>query len=572
MKNITWRQLFSWITIMAMILSLFPSGLVEIAHAQNGGTDRSDDLIGPQSAVKQGGVPIEEGGELSSTEPIVVELTFGVPVKGDEPTPDNPVQWGDYAIFNLSSAFSLESSYDIDLEAPDGTLVGHVSIERDPVTKMVSARVLFDGDATVFDGTYNSVQCSFLAEFEYDGSGEAGTPGDHEVMILEKTYIVNVPPAEIMYEVTKSGNVNLAEKYVEWEVTVIATQDSDHIDLAGYQFVDDLSSVGAFIDGSFTVEGSSATPVEDGSELSYRFPAGSLSPQTITFKTEISDSAYLATTEQSVTNTGQLLDSEDLLVKEGEFTVKFTPQWIEKTGSTNDTGSGSGDYDPTDRTITWTIIANQMEAALEGVVITDVLPAGLEFDSAYWEKWDGTTDKWIDKNEFTEYPAGGKYELGDIDTKVRLTIITNVPDEDYTAGVTTYTNNAEISWEGLPGTAPGSSKGIGVGYTPIAKSGKVEDTAKGIISWTVSVDPRGQTIPDLKVYDLLVYGSSTSGFSLSSAAGFPAGLDPQGLTPRYDQKYIADSFTGTGLALTVHPIFQGGGTGGRSAGDHRVSR
>ena len=65
-------------------------------------------------------------------------------------------------------------------------------------------------------------------------------------------------------------------------------------------------------------------------------------------------------------------------------TVTFTPQWIEKSGAASDTGSGN--YDPTNRTITWTINVNQMGADLSDVVIYDKLPDGLTWLSASWEK------------------------------------------------------------------------------------------------------------------------------------------------------------------------------------------
>lgn len=530
-----------------MLFNLIPFQMA--AFAEGDGADVTDVLTDLVAVVSQAGVTVEENGTLTSTEPIRVEITFGVPVEGDEPTPANPVQKGDTATFQLSSAFSLALGYVIDLEASDGTLVGHATLKKDEGTGMVYAHVTFDGADEVFDGTNNSVSCGFKADFEYDGSGEGGSPGDHQVIILEKTYTVNVPPLEITYEVTKSGSENLAEKYIEWEVTVAATQGGVDIDLAGYIFSDDLAAVGAYIDGSFKVGAGTAAPAVEGGKISYVFPEGSISPLAITFRTVIPDSAYLATTEQSVTNLAQLLDSEEELITEGGTSVSFTPEWIKKTGEL----SGEyidGVYNSTDRTITWTIIANQMEASMQNVVITDVLPVGLTWVSANWQKWE--VSDWGSPADIT--PDGsGSYALGDISTKVRLTIVTSVPDEDYTAGITTYSNSASFSWEGLPQgtTAPGDSEGIGVGYVPIAKSGEVEDTAKGIITWTVTVDPKGQTIPSLKVYDLLVYGKS---INFNEVQGIPNDIATANLTPHIDQKYIENTFVGTSLNLVVHPI------------------
>ncbi|NMD42104.1 MAG: hypothetical protein GYA86_02185, partial [Firmicutes bacterium] len=448
----------------------------------------------------------------------------------------------------------MPSAWKIAIQAKDGTLIGHATLEKDPETGMVIARITFDGTDEVFE-VLDTVSGGFKASFEYDTDGEAGKPGEHEVMILEKTYIVNVPPAEILYNVNKKGAVNLADRYIEWEIDLVATRDGEHLDLGGYYFADSLGSVGSYLDQTFTVNGIPAAPLVEGNELSYPFPQGSTSPRKITFRTEIPESSYLATSEQRVTNIAQLLDSEEKFIEEGRITVWFTPRWIEKDGTASDSGSG-GIYDPTGRTITWTIIANYMEASLKEVVITDLLPAGLELDSAYWQKWDDSG--WEDDRTEIAPDAAGEYDIGDIDTRILLTITARVPDEAYTAGITTYKNTATIRWKGLTGTAPGSGREVGLGYNAIGKSGSVKDISRGIISWTVTVDPRGQEIPDLKVYDLLVYGDSTSGFSLSGTAGFPDGLDPQALTPRYDQKYIPGTFTGTDLNLVVHPITRDG--------------
>ncbi|NLA71365.1 MAG: hypothetical protein GX850_02900, partial [Clostridiaceae bacterium] len=112
--------------------------------------------------------------------------------------------------------------------------------------------------------------------------------------------------------------------------------------MAGYTFKDDLSDVGDYVAGSFKV---GTIPIPDATVLSenklnYPFLEGSTSPQTITFKTRISDDQYYANSEQTTTNTGQLVKDENV-VEDGEGSVKFTPKWIEKAGkSSEETGSG----------------------------------------------------------------------------------------------------------------------------------------------------------------------------------------------------------------------------------------
>lgn len=196
----------------------------------------------------------------------------------------------------------------------------------------------------------------------------------------------------------------------------------------------------------FLIDGTSVTPAEEGSAIRYVFPEGSVSSKRVTFKTRISDEAYYDNAEQSVINKADLLNSQDVIVKDGQTTVKFNPpKWIEKTGKSSEEGS-TGIYDPTNRTITWYITANEA----------------------------GTAD-----------PANQK------------------------------------------------------------------------IHWTVTVDTRGQNILNLKVYDLLVYGSSTSGLNIGTVSGIPGGVIPTDLTPRDNQKY-AGNFVGAGLSIAVHPIEQDG--------------
>lgn len=555
-KNI--KNLLARIMMLMMMVNLIPFQMVVYAEEEETGTDVTDDLTDLVAVVSQGGAQIEENGTLTSTEPISIVISFGVPVEGDVPTPANPVQKGDFADFELSNAFTLLSGANIELKTGDNIVVGQVEITRDSTTGMVAARVDFDGENEVFDGTYHSVECYFSAELEFDPAEEP-KPGDECVVtILEKTYKVLIPPLETEHTVTKSGTANLAEKYIEWTVDVSAKQGDEHIDLAGYILSDDLGAVGTYIDGSFKVNGVDPDPAVVDDRIGYTFPESSSSPQTITFRTAIPDAKYHATSQQNVSNTARLLDEKEKFLVENNYTETFTPEWIKKTGKLEGEYTGSV-YNPKDRTITWEIIANHMGATLEDVVITDVLPGGLDWVSAKLEKWDNNDWAEVGDPKWTVQPANGQYSIGDINTKIKLTIVADVPDEDYTAGITTYTNSAAITWRGLPAPGLGTGGvGVPVGYVPIAKTGAVESRAEGIIKWTVTVDPKGQGIEDLKVYDLLVYGSSSSGFNLNTVTGIPTGIQGSDLTPRYDQKYIDGTFDGDGLTPMVHAIMQGG--------------
>ena len=538
------QLLMTWIMALVMIINVFLP--LNIAHASDISASILTDLM---VTITQDGVEIPEGGSITSTKPIRVEISFGIPVVGDDPTPANPVQQGDTVTFNLTSAFKLLSSDTIDLKM--GTLlVAHATFTTDPITKMVTAKVTFDGDDSVFNGDSHTVKCEFGADFEYDDSGSNGSTGDHTVTILGKTYTVNVPALPIVYDVTKTGTANLADQSITWTVYISATQGGAAVDLAGYKFFDDLQNVGTYISSSFKVDGTEVSPDTASNALRYTFPEDSTSPKTITFKTKIPDSAYYANSQQTVRNKAQLLDKVSKVVDEGEYGVQFKPEWIEKTGVSSDAGS-SGVYNPKDRTIIWTITANNMGATLNNVVITDVLSSSLTFESANWQAWTGSD--WGTKT-FTTPNANGEYTIGNINSKILLTIVTKVPDEPYTTGRKTYSNSASIKWDGLSGSGLGTGTiNVGVGYNAISKSG-VAYTANQKIRWTVNVDTKGQDIPDLKVYDLLVYGNS---INLGTASGIPSGITPTDLTPRYGQKYIGN-FTGGTMAVNVIPIERDG--------------
>ena len=560
------------LSVGVVLSALLTSFQVRAAGAE----DKTAVLTDSAVSVTQDGNPIPEGGTITSTKPIHVSVSFGVPVVGDDPPPTNPVQWKDSATFDLSDAFTTAPSGSYELNAKDGTLVGHVSFTMGDGgdSKMVVAHVLFDGDQSVFKEGTSDVTGRFEADFQYDASGSSGDAGDHTIAILQKTYTVRVPDTPIVYDVQKQGTADLADKSVTWKVTVSATRNNAPIDLKGYQFSDDLTNVGEYKDSSFQAGPDAgplagATPTQSGRTISYTFPEGSTSPQTVQFKTKIPDARYYTQATQNIDNTAELWKDETE-VDNGPGTATFTPQWITKSGSPNDNGGGSGTYSPADRTITWTITANEYGASLPSAVITDDLTGGLTVDPAYhaqWSIWNGTA--WVSQGNV---PSTGDethlvYPLGTISTPVQLTIVTKVPDDipsdTYTTGVTRYSNSASISWGNTWGT-PGfsaSSPDVGIGYSAITKTGTPHPSDQ-TVSWSITVDPRGQAhFPDnLTVYDLLVYGKATD-FNINTVSGIPDGIAGTDLTPRYGQKYVDGSFSGPdGVTATKIPITQGSRT------------
>lgn len=545
-----------------MVWSLFfPVGTVRAAEDESA-RDVFDQLTDVSLIVCQKNQKIPENGDLTSTDPVSVSVSFRVPVAGDLPAPEHPVQWGDTAVFPLSDAFQLTAENGKILALKQGSIVvGHVRFDTDADTRMVRASVTFDGAKEVFseDGGYNTVVCDFQANLQYDATGASEDGEEKTVQILDKSFQMHVPPVEKNYQVTKTGTADLKKKTVQWTVKMSGTQGKTQLDLQDFQFSDDLSGVGTYVKDSFQVNGKAAAPdwSEDGI-CSYTFPENSVGTQTVTFQTEIPDDKYYGSGQQSITNTAQLLDADESSVGEAEAKADFTPQWITKTGEAKGQDDG-GKYLSKGRTIVWTITANQMGAKLPNVVITDVLPEGLTWKSAAREvlsqngSWENS--KSIQPNE------KGEYSFGTIDAPIRLTLVTAVADETYTTGSKTYLNSAGIRWDGLKdgsiqsGSAEAGNVPVQVGYDAFVKSGR-QKNAKGEITWKVGVDLRSQDISHVRVCDLLVYGDTLDG---SKITGLPDGIAYQDLTAQYHQKYEENSFQNDfGGSLTVHPILQDG--------------
>ncbi|MPM90232.1 hypothetical protein SDC9_137353 [bioreactor metagenome] len=210
MRKRTRLGLANLLTIFLLLVNIM-SPLNPIYAEDLTGTDKTSVLTDFSAVIKQNGAVINEGDTFISTDPISIEISFSVPVSGDYPTPANPVNKGDTASFQLSDAFNLISGSTIALNM--GSInVAHVTFATDPITKMVTANVVFDGADEVFDGTSDTVTCQFSANFEYDATAAPVTGGDYLVTILEKTFTVTVPPQEIIYDVTKFSKINI--KYI----------------------------------------------------------------------------------------------------------------------------------------------------------------------------------------------------------------------------------------------------------------------------------------------------------------------------------------------------------------------
>ncbi|WP_367566462.1 SpaA isopeptide-forming pilin-related protein [Lacrimispora sp.] len=531
-------------------------------------SDVTEKLETMEIILEQDGNPIDEDGTIDRKKPLSITVSFRVPVDGDDDVNEGEgVQWNDEAMIPLGDKglFNLISGSSPQILKFEGVPVATLTLLEDD--GQVYAKVVFDGDQSVFGLGTSNVKCTFNAELYFNDGEDDGEEKDVEIAILDKTFKIHVPEADTEYEVEKEvGEVNLANKEITWTVKVRATKQGNNVSLAGYKIKDDLSGVGAFkkgipSDDNFSFDAGTM-------ELEYTFPPSTMSPETISFKTSILDTDYYASSKQDVDNKVGLYEPENdtLVYTSNTATAEVNPpKWISKSFEKNE--ESGGDYTNTNRTITWYIEANDVGAELDGVVITDELPEGLERTSSYWQKWNGTD--W--ETEITIDPdAQQKYNIGDIDSKIRLVIETKVTDTSISTGTQTYTNFAWINWTDLPdiGNENGIriDKGVGVqiGYTLMTKTG-TPDPKNKTVDWTVTVDPRNQVgLDNLKVYDLLVYGESGFDITDSTLSGWPtdgvwtniSDVDKARITPKYNQKLFGTPTNGS-ITLAKYEIKSG---------------
>lgn len=523
---------------------------------------------------------VDDGGTIDGSQNVDVTIDFEVPVKGDGV--DDFYQRGDTVTLLLSTSFHFDPvpGGPIDLMYQSKKL-GTVTLSNNSENQAI-ATIVFNGDEDVFDPEqisdggqpYSNVSGQFQTSLKYNGNHDTDDEGNKTVSILEKTYQLQLPGDTITYTVEKSAEgsaVNLDDGTITWTVKITATKDTEPdptaIDLAGYMFEDDLNGVGEYVGDSFSLTGGTLViPDESATKLTYTFPEGTTSPQTLTFKTKIPQDKLTA--GGNITNgAGLYLDNEE--VGFGDFLIAIAKPSVTKTGETNDVSSGAA-YNPTGRTITWYIKVDNEGRTLNGLTITDELKAGLIFDSAQWQKLETDGSTWADVTgvQWTSVPDNNQYVIGAINYVGRLKIVTKVPDgTDGAVIAKTYYNQASANWTGSGGTtgsAVTGNPGVGIGYNALSKSGtqSAADVTSHQITWTLNVDMKGQPATDFKVYDLFVHDASTSDADLTSTADWPSGLTigSHNITRSNGQKFAEVSSNDSHLTVIFTDLKKDGKT------------
>lgn len=566
--NYTVKRISYFLLIVSLLITSFqiqPNKIV----AEPLGADVTSILTNLLVNVTQGGLTISEGGEFSS-DPIAVEISFGVPVEGDLPVPTEVVKKGDYALFTIEGFSITGDSSTIDLIS-NGIKLG--TLEFSSVGENTQIKVVFDGEDEVFNGDFSEVSATFNANLEYVGNEQGSEDESYIVTILGKTFTVNVPAIPKVYTGVKTG-VKRGDE-IDWKIKVEVTQGEQNISISGLKLVDDLFNVGALI-GDFSYNSvddrTSATPfnptfvLKEGSKYTLEFPEGVVSPVYVFFSTKIAED-FVTNGTKTITNTARLFDGEVEKVVVSD-SVSFENRWIDKSSSNPEYIMEGGKLVAY---VTWFITVNHMGASLPNARIIDVLDPKLQFVESEWYKKSG--DNWVSLGSVnTVRPLGDTYYYPEpiLNENIQLRVRTRVnPDENIGHKVISISNSARLEW-GLDGEEQGVGSGsinVGIGTNPISKSAGNYDVKNHTIPWTVTVQQSDVSV-SLRVLDLLVYGSTFdygNVHSIEKALGAGSGLEDinkshldsiqNSLSPSFRQKYKPGSFTNSqGLTHTVYTL------------------
>ncbi len=97
------QRIITWVLALVMLTNVFLP--LNVAQAADVDISVLPNLV---VEVTQNGNPIPEGGTLTSTDPIQVKISFGVPVEGDGLESKDAIHWEDTVELLLSKSFRFD--------------------------------------------------------------------------------------------------------------------------------------------------------------------------------------------------------------------------------------------------------------------------------------------------------------------------------------------------------------------------------------------------------------------------------------------------------------------------------
>lgn len=435
------KRRISVLTMVMMALLVSAMAIVLPNYARAAGSQDRTALISPtlKGVVSQNGQPVTD--TVDPEKPFDVKVTFrfpiikdsmiGSPAAGGIDKASDQVNDGDYAEFSLGENFKATeasgNSVPVYLQAPgspdDGKQVGTITLTQDgggPVT----ARMTFHDPNGQFEFESNGRR-DLTVHFtgHYQASEQSSqTPGSNKrfVKVLDKTYSFPTVEEKVQYSLTKAGALDDAstKESITWISTVKKTSSAGATNLGGETFTDNLSKVGEYVAGSFTVNNQAIDDalVYDAATktVTYVFPndfQGSTAK--ISFQTKVPNPA----TTVSVTNEATLKIPNAEEKRDKTTVVVHRPVELKKNLLKIDVNKDTGE-----RELIWTIIAGNPYESYGPAWVGDILSGSLDgqkapkrVDVTYEHSMTGKDGSWTqvtdvqapaDPTSFPKFPEG----------------------------------------------------------------------------------------------------------------------------------------------------------------------
>ena len=529
-----------------LIVGIFLTG-VRLPYFAEAAGDVSNKLKNLKTTIIQNGKVVEDNDSIDLNANVTVKVEFDVPVRADQ-GPEY-VEYMDIATIPIGKGLKLSTNIADNQKEAKYTQNGKDIKVGTATFSQVSGspektemKFVFDGEEEIFreNGKYYEVKAEVSAVFKIDTSNvntTTSTPTE-KITILNKEYTIK--PIDDTITIKKSGEVDYKNSNtIKWKVTVTRKRLNTPLPLGGYKFRDNLSKVGAYVNGTFKINESNKTPRYEDSILKYDFTTtDSTSEAEIEFSTRMEENDFLK--GKTYKNTARFISPAD---KEhiAEAEVKWEPKWGSKEKSNVYEAGG-------ERFVDWEIIFNEKSGnsaepfSLNGVKITDNLPKDrtetkqLEFVSAAREDWDGS--KWVSGPAIVNSGTitNTQFNIGNITNKVKLIIKTKVVGVNASIDTSTFSyfwNIAKVTWD---------SNTEGIKLQTGASTGKaqiVEKHADPYIGtepvWTVKVKPDNSINNNTFVYDSFIF--DTSNIGQLRAGNFTLQKYDDNSVPQFDNEF-----------------------------------
>lgn len=596
-------------TILLLLNAIVTNQMIVAESGQSGnsgvqvGKDVSH-ILGVKKIMLSGGKEIKDDDKVDIATGFAITLDISVPLRGDTQGNNNTdiVEQGDIAEIALSENVQIPADYNQEMYGPEIEVEEMIGGQLQKVTKSlkigtvelidkndkVYAKITFNGDSRVFDGTVHALKLQHEISLQIDISKKTEEEGISYIVLVGKKWKVE---GNAQFFLHKEGKLNEENQEICWNITAeYKNADGTTKDLAGYILEEDFSEMD--LQGNnrpvlVQVTGSEDAPVEtvlswnnpagNAQRFRYTFPPNSTGKHVFKIKTKLTDREFYLEQIQAKKNIVRLLKANGEEVKQTTASVNIVGhQWIEK--------SHLQQYKK-DETyyVDWAITINQDKKKLKNVKIVDSLSPGVSFVKAYWEKGTQTVvdgkKTWVYakvSDDITQEPANSEYDIaavigktndavqvgGDIyiSDRYRLVITTKFDLQGNLARI--FANTATVKWG--EGVEFSDRFALTVGIENLFTKKAVSDIfADPKMEWKISVKKEIlDTLAEPKFYDLLVFDNAVKSDNLkegNNIAGLPTGVAMNDLlSPEFSNMKFRNIQLSDGLSYKIHKIsYQG---------------